>query len=286
MMFSVRIAQTLLIATLVAGCSPEPAAEAQAWRTMTTSRQVWDHEVHDVRIQYGAGTLTLRPADAPTLYHMEMRYDEGATRPRAEYDAERRTLRLGLSSFGGEGRSANRGGATASIALSREVPFELDLDFGAGTADIELGGVSLHRLDISTGASETTISFNEPNPIEADRIDIEAGAADLRVIGLGNTRTRNVNFQGGVGATVLDFGGPWSGDATASVQIGIGSVTLRLPREPGIRIRRSSFLTSFSVPGMERDGDSYYSPNWADATDRLTISVSAAIGSVDIEWID
>ena len=74
--------------------------------------------------------------------------------------------------------------------------------------------------------------------------------------------------------------------ATASVEMGVGSLTLRLPRSQGIQVNRSSFLTSFSAQQLERRGDSYFSDNWATAPHKLTIDVSAALGSIDIEWVD
>src|SRR5690606_21110134 len=118
------------------------------------------------------------------------------------------------------------------------------------------------------------------------RVRISAGAADLRVTGLGNARAQNIQFEGGVGATVLDFGGTWTGNTTAAVDMGIGSLTLRLPRDQGVRINRSSFLTSFSTPGLERRDGSYFSSNWQSAPHQITIDVSAALGSVDIQWIN
>jgi hypothetical protein len=51
-------------------------------------------------------------------------------------------------------------------------------------------------------------------------------------------------------------------------------------------LTRTSFLTSFDAPGLERRGDSYYSANWNSTPNQLTIDVSAALGSIEIEWID
>src|SRR5690606_12003734 len=101
-------------------------------------------------------------------------------------------------------------------------PLELDVRFGAGQAEIELGGISLERLHLGTGASETTVRFSSPNPIEADRVLIEAGAAELEVYGLGNARAERVEFKGGVGATTLDFGGA-GGDTEVQIEMGVGS---------------------------------------------------------------
>jgi hypothetical protein len=262
-------------------------AEAQEWRTVTSARQVHDRSPLDVQIRYGAGELKLEPADAPMLYQMNLRYDQRQFTPVTEYDAEKRSLRLGT-----EGRDQRRGrmnvrdGGNANITLSRVVPMDLQLQFGAGEADIELGGVSLRRVSLSTGASETKVRFSQPNPIEADQVRMEAGAASLEVVGLANTRAERFVFQGGVGSTTLDFTGAWRRSATASVQMGIGSVVLRVPRGIGVKVARSSFLTSFDSEGLTKRGNNFYSSDWESATHTLDISVNAAFGSIKIEWID
>jgi hypothetical protein len=277
----------LLLPVALAGCTPSGRSEAQSWRTVTSARQVWDREPMEVRVQYGAGTLRIEPAEPPTLYELELRYDENVSTPVVEFDESARRLRLGATSAqGGRRRLAVRDGATADVRLTREVPLDLSLEFGAGSANIRLGGVSVRRLSLSTGASETRVTFDAPNPIDAERVSIDAGAADLRVTGLGNVRAERIDFQGGVGSTVLDFSGDWARGAAASVQMGVGAITFRIPRTLGVRIDRSSFLTSFSAPGLERQGNSYYSANWDGARHRLTIDVSAALGSIDVQWID
>lgn len=258
---------------------------AQNWRTMTSARHVWDHEPMSIEIGYGAGELRIAPAEAPFLYQMEIRYDADKVEPEIEFDDDDNELALGIRSIR-EGRNFDhREGSSATISLTREVPLDLDLEFGAGEANIELGGISLRTLSLSTGASDTDITFSEPNRIAAEEIEIHAGAADLTVIGLGNTRAQKVSFEGGVGATVLDFSGVAT-NMNASVDMGVGTVKLRLPRTHGIQINRDSFLSSFNAPGLQLQGDAYYSANWTSSDRKLVIDVSAAFGSVDVEWID
>jgi hypothetical protein len=67
--------------------------------------------------------------------------------------------------------------------------------------------------------------------------------------------------------------------------MGVGSVKLRLPRGLGVRIDRSSFMSSFDAPGMVKRDGSYFSSNWSSADHQLTIDVDAAFGSIDVEWI-
>lgn len=276
--------RALSLALLGAGLALAGAAEAQTWRTVTSARQVWDKEPLDVDVRYGAGELTLRPAEEPMLYQMEMRFDGESYAPLTEYDSEKRRLRLGVEGKQGKRNLRLREGSHANIALTRSVPLDLDLEFGAGEADIDLGGIALRRLDLSTGASETRIRFGEPNPVRADQIRIQAGAAELEVIGLGNTRAERISFEGGVGSTLLDFSGDWDRSATASVEMGIGSVTLRLPRGLGVRVNKDSFLTSFDSQGLVKRGKSYFSTDWDTAEHQLTIDVDAAFGSIEVEW--
>src|SRR5690606_30969550 len=112
------------------------AGEAQTWRTMSSARQVWDTSPLEVEIQYGAGRLEVLPAEAPLLYEMEIRYDERAFRPIAEYDEDDGQLRLGVESERDRRGMNVREGSSARIALTREVPLDLDLEFGAGEATI------------------------------------------------------------------------------------------------------------------------------------------------------
>lgn len=276
--------RALPLALLGAGLAMAGAAEAQTWRTVTSARQVWDKGPLDVHVRYGAGELTLKPAEEPMLYQMEMRFDEESYAPLTEYDSEKRRLRLGVEGKQGKRGLRLREGSHANIALTRSVPLDLDLEFGAGEADIDLGGIALRRLDLSTGASETRIRFGERNPLRAEQIRIQAGAAELEVIGLGNTRAERISFEGGVGSTLLDFSGAWDRNATATVEMGIGSVTLRLPRGLGVRVNKDSFLTSFDSQGLVKRGSSYYSTDWDTAAHRLTIDVDAVFGSIEVEW--
>ena len=264
-----------------------PLWAQQTWRTMTSARQMAGERRLEVDVTYGAGTLRVEPERGNLLYRMEMRYDENAVRPVSAYDRARGTLRLGIDWRDGRRQSGDRNGdGRATIALTPSVPMGLDLEFGAGKADVALGGLALESVDISTGASETRVSFDRPNRVEARAVKLESGASSLRVTGLANARAARIEFDGGVGETTLDFGGTWTRSTSASVKMGIGSVNLRLPRNVGIRIEKDSFLTSFDSRGLVKRGKAWYSPNYERAAHKLDIDIDAAIGSIDVQWID
>lgn len=261
------------------------AAQAQTWRTMSSARQHLGERSLDVAVEYGAGRLRVEPATGSLLYRFEMRYDEDKFRPVTAYDRESGRLRVGMEGRDGGNKRVREGGS-ASLSLNPQVPTALELEFGAGEADVDLGGLSLRGVRLSTGASETRVSFSRPNRIQADTVRFAAGAAALRVTGLGNARASRFEFEGGVGETTLDFTGQWDRGASAAVKMGIGSVTLRFPRDLGVSIVKNSFLTSFDADGMTRRGNTWYSANWGRAPHKLTLEIDAAIGSIDVQWAD
>lgn len=276
-------AATLGIVLAVAAGTP---VQAQTWRTLTSSRQLWGTEPISIDVEYGAGELEIERLDSPSLlYRMEMRYDEERMTPVAEFDSAARTLRLGTRGRDGRGGRMHDG-SRLDLMLSDQVDMNLGLHFGAGEAELDLGGLRIRNLDVETGASQTIIRVTSPNPVRAETVELQAGAAELRIEGLGNLRAERINFQGGVGSTTLDFSGAWGGDAAARVQMGMGEVVLRFPRSLGVQLTRSSFLTSFEAERFERQGGSYFSDNWNAADRKLTIDVEAALGSIRVEWID
>jgi len=280
---------TLLALAGAAAIGMADLAEAQSWRALTASRQTWGQKSLDVEVEYGAGKLTVAPAAAPLLYQVKLRYDEDRFSPVTSYDAARGKLRVAVQS-----RNRKKGAkmdrvhdeARASVQLAREIPVALDLHFGAGEADLELGGMSIRRLRLATGASETRVSFGSPNRVAAESVTLQAGAASFRATGLGNARAAHFQFEGGVGETVLDFSGEWNRSATATVRMGLGSVRLRLPRGLGVKVIKESFMTSFDADGLVKRGDAFYSRNWDRATHKLTVTIEAALGSIDVDWID
>ena len=265
---------------------------AQSWRTLTSARQVHGESDMRVEVRYGAGRFQLTPGNEDELYRMEMRYDEDKFVPLREYDAGSRTLRLGVQSREGQGvrvslgdRHRNEPPPSLDITLSPDVPMSLDLELGAVTADVDLGGLALRRVHFETGASQTHLRFTRANPVPCEELSIEAGAAEFNAADLANANCARITFKGGVGGMTLDFGGTWHRSATASLEVGIGSLNLRLPRDVGVSVRLNRFLASFDAAGFEKRGGTYYSANWDNARYRLTLDVNASLGGVDVAWI-
>ena len=280
-----RLAGAAVLLSTLAACHTADAG-AQRMRSTTSARQLQGETRANVKLEYGAGRLRVSPTRGDLLYRMQLRYDDARFRPVSEYDRAAGRLRLGVESRENRGRKGGRDDQHATIELTPRVPLELSLAFGAGEADVELGGLALADVHLQTGASRTVVSFASPNRVQARRVKVEAGAAEVRVSGLGNTRSPRFEFSGGMGETTLEFGGTWTRSATARIDMGVGSVRLRLPRALGVRIVRDSFLSSFDAGGMVKRGNAWYSHNYEQARHKLDVSIHAAVGSIEVDWID
>lgn len=292
----------LLAALLVAATSPEPAAAQEMTEVRTARRDAGRAERLRVQVEYAAGRVAVGRAEPGFLYRTYLRYDASRFDPTRQWSREgpQGHLQLGMEGVRSGGRWIRRDGfdidvdlgglrdlrdasGAMELDLSRSVPTDLSLEIGAAETSLRLGGVPLTSLGLETGASETELSFDRPNPVRMERLEIEAGAASLRTRGLGNARFRELSVEGGVGDLRLDFTGEWAGDAAATVEVGLGSLRLIVPEDLGVRIHRETFLTSFEVPaGFRRTDSGYETENWSSAEHRLTLDLSAAMGAVRV----
>lgn len=285
--------------------APRPAA-GQEWLEMTTARQTAGEEALEMEVLYGAGRLRIGPAPEDLLYRARMRYEASSFRPLRSFERTDGGARVRVGVHGGEdlgdldwdlsdldpsrlrelGRSGRSrdGPGEMDVGLPRGVPTDLRVRVGAAQSTMELGGLPLRRVRLATGASQTVVSFDRPNPVVMDELRVEAGAASLEIRGLGDARARRVAVENAVGEVTLDLSGRWTSDATASVKTGVGKVTLRVPRELGVKLDRQTFLSSISGLRLEKaDDGSYRTGNWEEAEHRLDLQVQAAFGSIEVD---
>lgn len=257
---------------------------AQQWRTVDVSRQLRDTATHDVRISYGAGSLSVRPADDAVLFAMHLRYDEDAVTPVHRYDAASRRLTLGLGDASVRiGRSMGRNSyGELSVRLARAVPMNLDLALGAAEARLDLGGLALLGLKVETGASDSKLTFDSPNRVRMERLEVSAGAANLEVTGLANANARTIHVTSGVGNVELSFDGALAADVDIESEMALGRVEITVPRDAGVRVELSRFLAGFDHFGLEKRGGAWYSDNWDRAGRRVTMKVKTVFGGVAV----
>ncbi|MSR07088.1 MAG: hypothetical protein EXR93_08500 [Gemmatimonadetes bacterium] len=281
-----RIATRILVAIVLAVIGIGPQLGAQTMRTVAGNRQIGSQTELDVTVEFAAGRLTIGRDETGMLYRAKVVYDEEQFEPLLDYSAADHTLRVGVDGIRGTHGKDHDGKQELRLDVTPKVPVTFDIKFGAAKADLDLGGLNLRRAEVNTGATDATVRFSTPTTGRCDELTFHVGAAQFKTETLGNSRCQHLEFMGGVGGLTLDFSGDWGGVTrpTADISVGLGSLTLRLPRNVGVQIDISGVFSSFDRSGMIKRDGAYFSPNYDTATTKLVLNVKSALGSVDVAW--
>jgi len=265
-----------------------PAAGlGQDYRTVTGSRQRRGESDLRAAVEFAVGDLHIAPGESGALYKYNLIYDAEHFDPVTSYNPDARRLRIGVDGQGhGDVHYRKRTEQRLDLSLSPATPLALELTFGAGTGDVELGGLQLTDVAVKGGASQATIRVSQPNKAACRSFTLEVGAIELKTEKLGNARCQHLELKGAAGDVTLDLTGQWPEGSTSQVDVsvGLGSVTLRLPEGVGVQADVERFLVNFDRSGLLRRGPSYYSANWDSAKTRIELNLRAAMGDIQIEW--
>lgn len=261
---------------------------AQTLKSYSTTRQFHGEVRLAATIEFAGGTLSVGAGAPASLYAMQLAYDAERSRPVNQWAPDRSAVTLGLASLdnGSVGVSGGRQNQVANIQFSPQADLNLSLAIGAAKSVVDFGGLRLSSLVLETGASQTEVRFSKRNAMRCTAAVFRAGAAELTVLGLGNSQCDRVTFSGGVGSVVLDYSGAWSGNAALEATLAMGGLIIRLPRTIGVTITTQQFLASFQPAGFTRQGSRYTSNNNATADRHLDVTLSTSLGGVTVEWVD
>ncbi|HBN07825.1 MAG TPA: hypothetical protein DD435_03960 [Cyanobacteria bacterium UBA8530] len=140
-------------------------------------------------------------------------------------------------------------------------------------------------LVLDAGASKTRINFPTLNPVPLKHFNLKAGPTDIKVNGLGNSNFEDFSFEGGAGRYFLDFGGDYKKKGKVKLLLGIGEVTVVVPKKIGIRlVANGSLLSNLSLPDFIKTGKDR-SPNYGTADGTIDFDIHCGLGSsLQLRW--
>ena len=278
----------LLLALTLSGCDFEHQAEPEMVST-TQSRPIGDEASLDADISFGIGNLEISSDSPSVLYSLDLEYDKANFEPQVHYDAvsgNRGRLSVKLESARHVGFRTKTQTNRLRLSFNDKVPLELSVNAGVGQARLSLSRLKLKRLDMESGVGGAKISSYDPNPVECDRVRIRNGVGGMEAVGLGNLNFRELEFEGGVGGADLDFTGQWKQDAQVRIQVGVGGVSVRMPRDLGVEVdAEKSFLSGIHLDGFVKRNSHYYSENYDTAKVRVFMRVTTGVGGFRINWV-
>jgi len=198
-------------------------------QTESKSVQLGGAKSVQVQIKMAAGELKVS-GGATDLLNADFTYNVPRWKPEVTYDVNGDSGQLTIQQPPG----GSHGGHMRyewDLRLNNQVPMQINVDEGAGRAQLDLAGLQLARLELNLGAGETTINLD--GPWKKDLTASVHGGVGKATLQLPRDVGVRVVAHGGLGA-VNASGFSKDGDAYVNDAYGKSPVTLRIEVEGGI----------------------------------------------------
>jgi hypothetical protein len=127
-------------------------------------------------LKMGAGTLRVSGGVSDKLARADFDYNVSSWQPEVDY--ENGTLRI--SQPGDSGAHLGNTKYEWDVRLNRDVPLELHVNFGAGESHLDLGSLSLRRVEVEMGVGEIQMDLRG-NPKHDYDVRIRGGVGEATV---------------------------------------------------------------------------------------------------------
>lgn len=252
------VTMVVLFATIGCGLT-RPTFRVGNLKTASHSIELGDADSVNVEVFMAAGELKVS-GGASELLEADFTYNVDELEPEVEYSAgtlivSTPDIEAGVGSWW----DLDDYRYEWDLRLNDDVPMEMKVKLGAGTADLELGSLSLTRLSVETGAGEVRVNLSDSSSLT--RLDVDAG----------------------VGQATVDLTGTWQNDLDANISSGVGELTLRLPHSACVRVDVEGGLGIVNTHGLTMDGNDYVNDACGESEVTLRIDISAGVGATNLE---
>ena len=136
---------------------------------------------------------------------------------------------LGLNFFGGATEEPED---RWKVFLSQAKPFHLNLHYGIGDANIDLSGIAVKNLDISTGSDDVRVGYHTGfrNKIPMDTFAVKVDLGNITVDHIEQARAQHILADVGFGNCTLDFGEGINDASNVTASVGAGNLIILLPQ--------------------------------------------------------
>jgi hypothetical protein len=282
--------QTSIAAVLLlSGCSLDDRIPAEMAR-LEQSRPLAKESSLQAEVSLDIGSIEISGESLNQVYSFDLEYDKAAYEPQVSYDNDSENtgrLSLKLESAHKKGIRSERENNRLHLNLTDTLPLSLHINSGVGDVRLALSRLHLSSLDLESGVGGARLSSYEANPTVCDLIRLRSGVGSMDAVGLGNLNFRRFEFEGGVGGANLDFSGQWKQDAEVRIVVGVGGVTVRMPRDVGVRVSAEKhFLSGLQLDGFHKEaGEDYYSADYSKAKVKVFVTVKTGVGGFRISWL-
>lgn len=257
----------------------------------------------DLTLSGGSGTCYIRPTPNSNPVNIYGTSDANTPSPQCESFLDDRTQRVTVNfidgkidesstkkvsfrMFGDDGGKDNQW----HVYLSKKKPVKLNLHYGMGNAYVDLSGLSLENLNITSGSANVNVGFisgqYNQQVMDTFSIKVDLGELEARQIALSNAKT--IIADVGFGSLYLDFNQKSQVKSNVNATVGAGNLTVNADQStnPMIIYIRNSPLCRVKIPQdftEIRENVFVNSQYDQDAENLITFNIDVTMGNVIFE---
>jgi len=142
-------------------------------------------------------------------------------------------------------------------------PYNLELSYGVGQANIDLSGLSVKKIKITTASADVNVGYYSSleNQIDMDTFFVKVDLGSVNVKNMNLSRTHCVMADVGFGNMLLDFSAKPLVSNKIKGSVGAGNLVIILPAEdtPVLVKVHDSWLCSVKLPAsLQKIGDNTF----------------------------
>ncbi len=134
-------------------------------------------------------------------------------------------------------------------------PVSLSVDAGAAKTQLELGGLAIKSVKLTSTSGSVDMSFGQSNPLAADEIDIDSGSGAITLTGAGAFGASKIHAHAGVGAITIDLGNKVDREVMVDIEATQGAVTVKVPSNVTARALVTQASNQVTAVGWIKEGD-------------------------------
>jgi hypothetical protein len=170
--------------------------------------------------------------------------------------------------------------------LTDAKPYFLELNYGVGAANVDLSGLSVKKLKISTGSADVNVGYaTMENQVDMDTFFVKVDLGSLNAKNINLSRTHYVRADVGFGNMLLDFSNKPLVSNTIKGSVGAGNLTIILPdsHTPVLVKIHDSWLCSVKLPASLKkiNENTFANASYTkDAKNALTFDLDVSMGNI------
>ena len=122
------------------------------------------------------------------------------------------------------------------------------------------------------------------NPTIPTKLEVQLGTGEAELV-VGGMLLSELDIEAGAGSLTLDLTGDWRTNLDVTIDIGAGDVTIRTPRETGVRIVAAQGVGGLDGEGFAAHEGALVNAAYGTTLTQIDITIEQGAGQIDLsEW--